>query len=78
MNIRLVCLVAALLALIFTRSVAAADVSCEEWLAYRAGDTKRQGAGPCVRGVSSGVHRPVNEYSDLLNRYVVLFRACTH
>jgi hypothetical protein len=43
MKIRLACLVAALLAVVSARPVAAADVSCAEWLAYRKGDASLQG-----------------------------------
>jgi hypothetical protein len=73
MKIRLVCLVAALLAVVFTRPVAAADVSCAQWLAYRVGDTDLHGQGLAFAAFLQGYIDAVNEYSDLLNRNVVLF-----
>jgi hypothetical protein len=62
-----VCFVAALLAVVFIRPVAAADVSCAEWLAYRAGDTSLQGQAPAFAAFVQGYIDAVNDYSDLVS-----------
>jgi hypothetical protein len=65
--------VPALLAFVLAHPVAAADVSCAQWVAYRAGDASLQGQGPVFAAFLQGYIDAVNEYSDLLRR-VVLFR----
>jgi hypothetical protein len=66
-------LAGALLAVAFTRPLAA-DISCAEWRAFRTGDTNLQGQAPAFAAFIQGYIDAVNEYSDLLNRYVTLFK----
>jgi hypothetical protein len=63
MKMRLVCL--ALLAVVFTRPVAASDVTCAQWLAYRAGDTSLQGEGPTFAAFIQGYLDAVNDFGEL-------------
>lgn len=68
---RLVMLVAAILAVVITRPVTAADTSCAEWLAYRTGDPSMQARGLMLTTFVQGYIDAVNEFSDLFNGYLI-------
>jgi hypothetical protein len=71
MKMRLVMLVAAILAVVITRPVAAADMSCAQWLAYRTGETSMQGLGLVLTTFMQGYIDGVNEFGDQFNGYLV-------
>jgi hypothetical protein len=53
------------------RPVAARDMSCAEWLAYRMGDKSAQGAGLVFTQYLQGYIDAVNEFGDLFNGLLV-------
>jgi len=62
-----VCLAVATLAVAITRPVAAADLSCAQWLAYRMGDTSMKAQGLVLITFVQGYIDAVNEFGDLFN-----------
>ena len=60
-----------MLAVVITRPVAAADMSCAQWLAYRTGDASMQVRGLVLTTFLQGYIDAVNEFGDLFNGYLI-------
>ena len=67
MKIRMAALVIAALAALVARPVAARDMSCAEWLAYRMDDKSMQGLGLTLVTFVQGYVDGVNDFGDVFN-----------
>jgi hypothetical protein len=70
MKISLIATAFALATFTYPAAAADGDVTCAEWLAYRNGDTSKQGQAPALASFIQGYLDAMNEYSDtlILNR----------